>query len=320
MGLLNKVKSMQKRSILKNKKAIGRKKTPKIIKKENLPNRMLNVKELAKQINEEREKIKVSIKNHHKITNPNKKRMNTGIEGLDKLAFEGIPKGSSLLVAGGAGSGKTILCLQILNNVANKGEKALYISLEESEERLEEHMEEFGWDVKKLKRTEKIKIIRIDPFKIARQVEARLAHVKGELKMNVNEMNGLMPKGFKPQWVVIDSLTALSAAFEDASTNYRIYIEQLFRYLEKIGVNSLLISETEQMPTVYSKTGVEEFLADGVLVLYNLRHENIRENAIEILKLRGVAHEKKIVAMEINRRGIEIYPEQEIFSELKKNE
>ncbi len=315
MGLLNKIKNIQKKPRSKNKK-----KNAQPNKRKNIQNRVLNIKELAKQINEERKKINILTKNQSKKTDINKKRVITGIEGLDKLAFEGIPKGSSLLVAGGAGSGKTILCLQTLNNVANRGEKTLYVSLEESEERLEEHMEDFGWDIKKLKKSGKIKIIRVDPFKIARQVEARLAHVKGELKMKSNEMGGIIPKGFKPQWIVIDSLTALAAAFEDETTNYRIYAEQLFRYLETIGATSLLISETEQLPTVYSKTGVEEFLADGVLVLYNIKHENIRENAIEILKLRGVAHEKKIVAMEINKGGIEIYPEQEIFSELKKNE
>jgi len=77
-----------------------------------------------------------------------------------------------------------------------------------------------------------------------------------------------------------------------------------------------LITETEQIPKIFSTSGVEEFLADGVIVFYNLKHGNVRENAIEVLKLRGAAHQKKIVAMQITGEGIMVYPEQEVFSEI----
>lgn len=65
-----------------------------------------------------------------------------------------------------------------------------------------------------------------------------------------------------------------------------------------------------------SQEGVEEFLADGVVVLYNLKHGNVRENAIEVLKLRGASHQKKIAAMQVTGDGIVVYPEQEVFSEI----
>jgi KaiC/GvpD/RAD55 family RecA-like ATPase len=77
-----------------------------------------------------------------------------------------------------------------------------------------------------------------------------------------------------------------------------------------------LITETEQVPKIFSPTGVEEFLADGVIVLYSLKHENVRENAVEVLKLRGAKHQKKIVAMQITDKGIVVYPEQEVFSDM----
>ena len=54
-----------------------------------------------------------------------------------------------------------------------------------------------------------------------------------------------------------------------------------------------------------------------IFVFYNLKHGNVRENAIEVLKLRGGAHKKKIVAMRITDKGIIVYPEQEVFSEIK---
>ena len=71
----------------------------------------------------------------------------TGIEGLDSLFKEGIPTKSSILVAGGAGSGKTLMCMQILVNAVKRGKKCFNMSFEESEERLRNHMKRFGWDL-----------------------------------------------------------------------------------------------------------------------------------------------------------------------------
>ena len=64
---------------------------------------------------------------------------------------------------------------------------------------------------------------------------------------------------------------------------------------------------------------MEEFLADGVIVLYNIRKGDIRESAVEVLKMRGARHKKKVVAMQIlPGTGIEVYPEQQVFSGLEK--
>jgi hemerythrin-like metal-binding protein len=239
----------------------------------------------------------------------------TGVEGFDELLLQGLPVGNSVIVAGGAGSGKTIFCLQTLVNKANEGNRCLYMTLEENEEKLVQHMEGFGWNPRELIKKGKLKIMRMNPFDITRNVDALLAKQKGELLIDVDPV--LLPKDYaKPDFLVIDSLTAIASAFTGKDDSYRIYIEQLFRFLEKTGATSFLITETEQVPTIFSQTGVEEFLADGVVVLYSLKHGNIRENAIEILKLRGAAHQKKIVAMQITSKGVIVYPEQEVFSEV----
>jgi len=76
--------------------------------------------------------------------------LKTGIIGFDELfADGGIPKGSSVLVAGGPGTGKSILCRQICYNLVSNGKKCMYVSFEESKERIITSMEKFGWDVKK---------------------------------------------------------------------------------------------------------------------------------------------------------------------------
>lgn len=240
----------------------------------------------------------------------------TGIEGFDQLFEQGIPKGSAILIAGGAGSGKTIMCLQILANAAKSGEKCLYLSFEESDERLREHMENFGWDPKSLEKSGNLMIKRMSSHDLARSVEALLAKEKGELMIEIEPV--ILPEGFKPDRIVIDSVSAIASSFVGREENYRSYIGQLFRYFEKLEATSFLVTETEQVPKIFSPTGVEEFLADGVVVLYNIRKGDIRENAIEVLKLRGAKHLKKIVAMQIvDDKGIVVYPEQEVFGGLE---
>jgi len=240
----------------------------------------------------------------------------TGVTGFDELLEKGIPKGNAMIIAGGAGSGKTIFCSQTMINKAEEGKKCLIMTLEEKEEKLIQHMEDFGWPADELIKKGNLKIMRINPFDITRNVDALLAKQKGELLIDIEPV--ILPDDFKkPDFVVIDSLTAISSAFTGKDDSYRIYIEQLFRFLEQTEATSFLITETEQIPKIFSQTGVEEFLADGVIVIYNIKHENVRENAIEILKLRGAAHRKKIVAMQITGGGIVVYPEQEVFSEME---
>jgi len=236
----------------------------------------------------------------------------TGIEGFDQLLEKGIPKGAATLLCGGPGSGKTIMGLQIMNNAAMKGEKCIYMTFEENEDKLRQHMEDFGWDWRKLEKSGNFIIKRYDPFSITRAVEALLEKAKGELMIDVAPV--LFPKDFKPDWVVIDSVTAIASAFYGREETYRIYIEQLFRLLEDVGATSFLITESNQIPIKITESGVEEFLADGVIILYNMKSGNVRESAIEVLKLRGASFQKKIVAMKIESdKGIVVYPEQEVF-------
>ena len=295
----------------------------KIIKREKHKNRgKINVSKIANEI--KRELIKEQRKpiaslSKHNLKDKNRKDEKeyifTGVPGFDELFEQGIPGGNLMIVAGGAGSGKTILCLQTLVNKAREGKKCLYMTLEESEEKLTQHMEDFDWPARELIKKGKLKIFRINPFDITRNVDALLAKQRGELLIDIDPV--LLPKDFaNPDFIVIDSLTAIASAFTHKDESYRIYIEQLFRFLEKVGATGFLITETDQVPKIFSPTGVEEFLADGVIVLYNLKHGNVRENAIEVLKLRGASHKKKIVAFQIDSNGIVVYPDQEVFSEI----
>jgi circadian clock protein KaiC len=243
--------------------------------------------------------------------------LKTGIAGFDQLFEKGIPAGSNVLVAGGSGSGKTIMCLQILKNAVEQGKKCIYMSFEEHEDRLREHMRDFGWDPDAMERSGRLMLKRFSSFDISKSIDAMMAKERGELLINVEPL--IIPKGFEPDIIILDSVTSISSYFVGKEENYRSYIEQLFRFFEEIGSTAFLITETEQVPTIFSRTGVEEFLADGVIVLYNIRKGDVRQPAIEILKMRGTPHKKKIVAMQINSGvGIEVFPDQEVFGVLGK--
>jgi circadian clock protein KaiC len=245
--------------------------------------------------------------------------VSTGVPGFDALFKHGIPKGSSVLVAGGAGTGKTNFCLQILAHQASQGKKCYYIGFRESSERLIQRMEKFGWNPKKLMDSGNLKIKRFLTSeiyyydkKVGNDFEAMMTKDVDPLLMELEPLAIVEGAGFKPDFIVFDSLTAVSSTFRGKEQSYRIYVEQLFRFFEKIGSTSFLITETKQIPEIFSPTGVEEFLADGVVVFYNIRRENGRENAIEILKMRDEKHQKKIVTMQITEKGIKVYPKREI--------
>ncbi len=193
------------------------------------------------------------------------------------------------------------------------------MSFEEPEERLREHMHDFGWNPEEYEKKGTLVIKRFDPFDITRSIEALLTKAKRELLIDIEPV--FFPIDFKPTRIVLDSMSAIGAAFVGREDSYRIYIEQLFRFFEKLKATSFLITETEHPEsTALTKSGIEGFLADGIILLYNLKIGGNRENALEILKMRGENFQKKIVSFKIIPKkgitvstGIQVFP-QKVFS------
>jgi circadian clock protein KaiC len=227
--------------------------------------------------------------------------LKVGVSHFDKLIGDnGLERGSTVLVSGGCGTGKTTFALQSLYYGATHGERGIFVSFEEEVDKIKIHMKKnFGWDFDALEKKGLIKFIQLDPIKVARKVEAARLSEGGELRIKIKPIE--MP--FVPDRLAVDSLSALSIAFEDEE-NYRKYIRQLFETFETYNGLTFVLTETEQNPIVYSRAGIEEFLADGVVVLYNIKVRTHRENALEILKLRSSSHEKKLVPYTITKKGI----------------
>lgn len=228
----------------------------------------------------------------------------------DLIKNHGFERSNTILLSGGAGCGKTTFAIQSLYNGALNGEKGIYISLEEDLEKLRSHMKNnYGWDLKAMENKGLLCLLKVDSTELARTIEAMLLKQKGELRVDLD----MIRFPFVPDRIVFDSLSALGMAFGNAE-NYRRFIQFLFEHWSQMNAVTFMVEETEQAPQVYSHAGVEEFLADGLVVFYNLKAGSARQQAMEILKLRSSKHAKKIIPFSMESQGIEIFPEQEVFS------
>jgi circadian clock protein KaiC len=223
-------------------------------------------------------------------------QVTTGIKGLDTLLKGGLPKGSTTLVSGTPGSGKTILSMQFLvNGYLQAKEKGFYISLEEDVDRMESYMSKsFGWPIKELRKKGKLILVRSDVYDFEK--------FKDLIETTV-EKNGI-------ERVVIDPITVLSLFFERPLEIRRSLLE-LDRMLKKLNCTSLLTCEIPEGSNAISSFGIEEFTSDGIIVL---TYKIGAPRGVVIRKMRLVDHDKEIHPFEIKSgKGIIVYPTEKLF-------
>jgi len=245
--------------------------------------------------------------------------LKTKIQGFDKLfADGGIPKGNSVLIAGGPGTGKSTFCREICYNLVSNGKNCMYVSFEENKDRIKKSMDKFGWNIDKYIENESLLIQKVNPLDILRMKFGSIGGSGSATELSYKIKPLVIPKGFDPEAIFVDSLTAIIAASVTKDKNYRVYLQQLFGFFEETGATSFLVTETDPIPTRYSKSGIEEFLADGIVVLYNIQDEDKRKNAIEIIKMRYGKHKKKVYLMDITEKGIKVHTDKNIIISTKK--
>ena len=227
-------------------------------------------------------------------------RTHTGIPGMDDIMEGGFKKNSVNLIGGGAGSGKSIFCMQFLVEGARKhNENGLYISFEESEDKIIEDFKKFNWELRDLIEKKKIIILYYSPD----QIQKVLQTGGGVIRDILESANA--------KRLVIDSITAFTLLFEKDIEKRRAVLK-LMESEGKWGVTTLVTSEHE--PDIEKhRSNVVEFEVDGVILLYNTKKGDIRERSMEILKMRGTKHASKIFPMKIDESGIVIYPEETVF-------
>ena len=226
-------------------------------------------------------------------------RVKTGVVGLDELLGGGIPKNQLLLITGTSGTGKTIMCSQFLFNGAKKyGEAGVYLSFEEPSETIKENMKEFGWDIAELEKMGKFAIIKYDPF--------RIDDVISILDSTIREIGATR--------VVIDSISALGLHVRDKSELRRM-IYNFSVLLRKLDCTSMIVSEiVHGTEPRLSRYGVEEFVADSVVVLYYERIESVFNRAIQVWKLRGSQHSERLHPYIIDgKKGVVVSPGEDAY-------
>jgi len=216
-------------------------------------------------------------------------RIPTGIPGLDKLIEGGFVKGSTILVSGGAGTGKTIFCVQYIMEGLKKGETCMFITLEEKPENIIKDVKRFGWDLEKYINDKKLFLDYQDPFQITDITSPLLDKVKEH----------------KISRVVIDS-TAVFEMYYKESAEVRKQLFKLITGLEDVGATNIITSELPERGDTLGKFGVEEFISDGVIVI---RYNEYATGAapplsISVRKMRRTSHSRISVPMDITDDGI----------------
>jgi circadian clock protein KaiC len=227
-------------------------------------------------------------------------RVLTGIQGLDKVMGGGLEKNSINIVCGGPGTGKSIFAIQfIINGIEKFGEPGVYITFEETKDKIVKHMAKFGWDLEKYEAQNNLQIIEYTPS----NVKKLLTEGGGEVDVAIEKL--------KAKRVVIDSLSAFALLFKDDLARMESFLD-LFKLIQRWDCVALLIAEDEQDVEKHHPTAVE-FEVDGVILLYNIRKGDLRERALEILKMRGISHSNKIFPMKITDNGVVVFPDETVF-------
>ena len=222
------------------------------------------------------------------------KRVSTGIPKLDSLIGGGFKNNSVNLVAGGAGSGKSILAMQFIVEGVRKGEPGVYITFEEKKEKVYEDMLEFGWDLEKYEKAGKFVFLEYTP----EQVKKILTEGGGIVEVII-EKN-------KAQRIVIDSITSFSLLYEDELTKKEASLA-LFELIDKWDCTGILTSQDEAR-NGHTITAAMEFEADSIIIIYHVKKKGVRRRGLEILKMRGTKIPEKTISLDISSKGIIINP------------
>ncbi len=237
-------------------------------------------------------------------------RAPTGIDGLDELIEGGIPRRRMVLVSGSTGTGKTIFSAQfIYRGAVDYGEPGVFVTLDERPATIREDMLQFGWDFKALEDKGMIRIIdgTVTKVGIPSEEEYALPETGFSLdKLLVEVIKAVKEMGAKR--LVVDSLPALGFKY-DTEVEVRKAILKMSYVLAKTGVTSIVTTEIPENAGVYSKYGVEEYVADGLIVLRYGSLGGRATRTLQVRKMRGTKHSEFVHPLEITReRGIVVYP------------
>lgn len=247
----------------------------------------------------------------------------SGIPGLDDLLGGGFPRGRVILVTGGPGSGKTLMCMQFLiDGIERFDERGVFVSLEESKYHLTSEMSNFGWDLQNYEKKGQLAIVDASPLRqLTKESETNITsqnsneiHIRGP-EFSIQALSTVIrsyARVTRATRIVIDPITSLSLQFED-NQQRRAAVIDLLDSLVSMGTTSLVSSELGThigAALTDREIPVEEYLCHGAIVLHN-SHVAGRGivSALEIEKMRERKHDRQLHPYTIAEKGMTVYAE-----------
>jgi len=224
----------------------------------------------------------------------------TGIKGLDEITKGGLPKGRPTLICGSAGCGKTLFAMEFLMRGAlDFGEPGVFMTFEETPEDLAKNFISLGFDIKDMMSRGLIAMdhVYIERSEIEETGEYDLEGLFIRLGAAIDSVGA--------KRVVLDTIEALFSGLSNAAI-IRAELRRLFHWLKERGVTAIVTGESgDKMLTRY---GLEEYVADCVILLDFRIDEQISTRRLRIIKYRGSSHGADEYPFLIDEGGLSILP------------
>jgi circadian clock protein KaiC len=224
----------------------------------------------------------------------------TGIAGLDEITYGGLPKGRPTLLCGAAGCGKTLFAMTFLYNGAIQyNEPGVFIAFEERPEELIKNVGSLQYDVQNLIDDKKLAIdyVHIDPNQIDESGEYDLEGLFIRLAFAIDAI--------RAKRVVIDTVETLFGGLQNQAV-LRSELRRLFEWLKDKGVTAIITAERGD--GTLTRYGLEEYVADCVILLDNRVQEQLSTRRLRLIKYRGSAHGTNEYPFIIDEKGITVMP------------
>ena len=229
----------------------------------------------------------------------------TGVEGLDTILYGGIPRSNTVLLTGSCGTGKTSLALEFLMHGAVKGENSLFVSVTENSEKLLQNIIPYKFFDKSLIKSGRLVFVDMPVM------YERLGLTKAELSMEEIELlvNSLasLAKELQAKRLVMDSITSVCYKLK-TSEKIRDFILKLSKALSDLGCTSILVGEVTADSTSYSTFGVEEAIADGIILMANMERRGDLLRTLQVIKMRGTMHSRAKYVLDLTPMGVLLVP------------
>jgi circadian clock protein KaiC len=224
----------------------------------------------------------------------------TGIPGMDEITGGGLPQARPTLVAGGAGCGKTLFAMEFLVNGATQfDEPGVFVAFEENAEELAQNVASLGFDLKKLSRQKKLIVdhVRVERSEIEETGDYDLDGLFIRLGHAIDSIGA--------KRVVLDTIEVLFSALSNQGI-LRAELQRLFRWLKDKGVTAVITAERGN--GTMTRFGLEEYVADCVILLDHRVNEQVSTRRLRIVKYRGTLHGTNEYPFLIGKHGISVLP------------